>query len=80
MPQQTRARRTGIDEVVAEYNVAIEAACAETPNCTSDDGALHDLQFERADVSEVDDFHPSRRGQAALAAAAWPAVESALVR
>lgn len=72
------ARRAHVIESVAAYNRAIGLACDARPWCTSDDGAVHDTSFARADVSDIDFFHPSTQGQAALAAHAWPAVEHAL--
>ncbi|WP_344737432.1 GDSL-type esterase/lipase family protein [Microbacterium awajiense] len=72
------ARRARVVESVDAYNVAIRLACDARPWCTSDDGAVHATSFARADVSEVDFFHPSTQGQATLAARAWPAVERAL--
>ncbi|HUR67760.1 MAG TPA: GDSL-type esterase/lipase family protein [Candidatus Thermoplasmatota archaeon] len=38
-----------------------------------DGGAVHDVAYERADVSTVDYFHPSLAGQARLAEATWNA-------
>lgn len=72
------ARRTAIGATITGYNAAIAAACARVSWCTSDDGALAATEFTAEDVSDVDYFHPSAAGQAALAAGAWPAVEAAL--
>jgi len=73
-------RRAEIGALVTDYNLAIEAACAATAGCTTDQGAVHATRFEAADISSLDHFHASRAGQARLAASAWPAVEAALGR
>jgi len=70
-------RRAAIDDLVTAYDDAIAAACAATPTCTFDRGAVHAVRFDSDDVSSVDRFHPSVQGQAKLAAAAWSAVAAA---
>lgn len=71
-------RRAAVEALVTRYDRAIEAACAALEGCTSDGGAVHATRFELDDVSTLDHFHPSRAGQATLAASAWPAVQAAL--
>ncbi|KJL40337.1 GDSL-type esterase/lipase family protein [Microbacterium trichothecenolyticum] len=71
-------RRASVEALVAEYDLAIEAACAAAEGCTSDGGAVHDIRFEPEDISALDHFHASRAGQATLAAGAWTIVEAAL--
>lgn len=71
-------RRDAVGETLTGYNAAIADACAAVTGCVSDDGAVSQVSFSPDDISEVDRFHPSLAGQAALAAAAWPAVQKAL--
>lgn len=71
-------RRDAISETVDAYDAAISAACDALEQCTSDAGAVHAVVFEEQHVSEVDSFHPSLAGQAALAEAAWPVVAEAI--
>ncbi|GAA5200911.1 hypothetical protein GCM10025773_19720 [Microbacterium jejuense] len=71
-------RRAAIADLVTAYDDAIAGACAATPTCTYDQGAVHAARFDSADVSSVDRFHPSVQGQSKLAAAAWPTVAAAI--
>ncbi|MDQ1084630.1 MULTISPECIES: SGNH/GDSL hydrolase family protein [Microbacterium] len=71
-------RREDVVDTLAGYNAAIVEACAAVTGCVSDDGAVSQVAFSPDDISEVDRFHPSLAGQAALAAAAWPAAQKAL--
>ena len=50
------------------------AACAQhAPQCRDDGNAVFDYRVDLDDVSELDYWHPSSRGQATLARVAWRA-------
>lgn len=58
----------------AAFNAILSNTCAAYANmCRSDGGAVHGYQFTAADVSTLDYFHPSLRGQAKLAEITWDA-------
>lgn len=71
-------RRASVMETLAGYNASIIEACAAVTDCTTDDGAVNQITFSLDDISSADHFHPSKSGQAKVAAAAWPAVQKAL--
>ena len=63
-------------DAIRSYNAALARACAAPELgglCRSDGGAAAAVRFGVGDLSTVDYFHPSKRGQAKLAAATWPA-------
>ncbi len=69
-----QARRDRVRGRVVDYNAAMAAACARhTARCRHDGNAVFDHRFDLADVSDVDYWHPSKRGQATLARVAWEA-------
>lgn len=72
------AARAAADVRLTELQAATVATCAEHPGCRTDDGAVAAVPVTTAWLSTFDHFHPSVLGQAALAEAVWPAVESAL--
>jgi lysophospholipase L1-like esterase len=72
------AARAAADERLTELQAVAVATCAEHPDCRTDDGAVAAVPVTTAWLSTFDHFHPSVLGQAALAEAVWPAVESAL--
>jgi lysophospholipase L1-like esterase len=67
------ARRNAVQAQVDAYNAALAAACAATPNCRYDGGAVANYQFTTSDISTRDYFHPSLTGQGHLAAVTWAA-------
>ncbi|WP_162616477.1 SGNH/GDSL hydrolase family protein [Xylanimonas allomyrinae] len=69
-------RRAAVAERVQQFNSSIAAACSALPTCVSDGGALHDVRFGDGDVSDIDHFHPSQRGQAKIAEVAWQTWQS----
>lgn len=75
-PSSTNAvdvkRRADVQQRVNEYNQQLLEACAATPNCRYDGGALATYQFQKADISTRDYFHPSLSGQALIANLTWP--------
>jgi hypothetical protein len=69
-----QARRDRVRARVQAYNAAMAAACdRHAPRCRSDRNAVFDHRFDLDDLSSVDYFHPSHRGQATLAQVAWDA-------
>ena len=69
-----QARRDRVRTRVQAYNAAMATACERHPTrCRHDRNAVFDHRFDLEDVSEVDYWHPSRRGQATLARVAWDA-------
>ena len=69
-----QARRTRVRGRVQAYNAAMAAACARhAARCRHDRNAVFDYRFDLDDVSAVDYWHPSKRGQATLARVAWKA-------
>ncbi len=67
-------RRDRVRARVQAYNAAMQAACdRHAPHCRYDGNAVFDHRFGLGDLSTVDYFHPSRRGQATLAQVAWDA-------
>lgn len=58
---------------VEAYNDVLAAECATYANCRFDGGALHDHTWSAAEVSPVDNFHPSAAGQAMIADVLWDA-------
>jgi lysophospholipase L1-like esterase len=69
-----QARRDRVRARLQAYNEAMAAACAgHAPRCRSDRNAVFDYRFHLHDLSTVDYFHPSPRGQATLAQVAWDA-------
>ncbi|PDV96925.1 GDSL-type esterase/lipase family protein [Candidatus Chloroploca asiatica] len=67
------ARRERVRQRVAEYNAVLGEVCASTPRCRYDNGVVFASELTAADVSPVDYFHLSARGQARLAETAWRA-------
>ena len=69
-----QARRERVRARVQAYNAAMATACAEhAPSCQDDGNAVFDYRFDLEDVSTLDYWHPSSRGQATLAGVAWQA-------
>lgn len=72
------AARAAAEDRLAELQAVAVTTCADHPGCRTDDGAVAAVPVTTAWLSTFDHFHPSVLGQAALAEAVWPAVESAL--
>jgi lysophospholipase L1-like esterase len=69
-----RARRERVRARVQAYNAAMAAACdRHADQCRHDRSAVFDYRFDLADVSTLDFWHPSKRGQATLAEVSWEA-------
>ena len=69
-PATTRAAT--MDRVV-DYNAALAAECATYAACRFDGNALFDHAWTAAELSPVDNFHPSVAGQEMLAEVLWGA-------
>lgn len=68
------ARRGRVRARIQAYNAAMGAACARhAPLCRYDQDAVFNYRFDLEDVSPIDYWHPSKRGQAALAQLGWEA-------
>jgi len=68
------ARRGRVLARIQAYNAAMAAACDRHPGqCRHDKNAIFDYRFHLEEVSTIDYWHPSKRGQATLARLAWEA-------
>ena len=63
-------RRAQVSDRVRAYNSVLADVCAAERRCRWDGGAVHDYRFTAGALSTWDWFHPSRKGQRALAALA----------
>lgn len=69
----TSAQRQQIVVQEQADNQVLANVCAGFSQCLFDNDAVYNTKFTSADVSNVDYFHPSVAGQAALASIAWSA-------
>ncbi len=69
-------RRDAFRQRIVDYNARLAAVCAEFAQCQYDGGAGFAARFDPSDVSTVDYFHPSAKGQALIADVAWKALGS----
>jgi lysophospholipase L1-like esterase len=67
----TSEDRRAVLERVRRFNRVLAETCAAYPRCRFDGGAVFRYAFTRNEVSELDRFHPSVDGQAALARITW---------
>ena len=68
------ARRERVRARIQAYNAAMAAACGRHPaRCRHDQSAIFDYRYNLDEISDIDYWHPSRRGQAALSEIAWEA-------
>jgi len=69
-----QARRERVRARIQAYNAAMATACGRHPaQCRHDQNAIFDYRYNLDEVSDIDYWHPSRRGQAALARISWEA-------
>lgn len=66
------ARRDAVQQRVNDFNAALVRVCSSFVGCTTDGGALAGYSFAASDISTLDYFHPSVKGQARIAALTWP--------
>ncbi|MEV1019001.1 SGNH/GDSL hydrolase family protein [Streptomyces sp. NPDC050264] len=74
MDAAATARRDAVQQRVEAYNEVLKDVCAKDRRCRSDDGAVFGYRFDEDQLSHWDWFHPSRDGQARLAALAYRGV------
>src|SRR5262249_665386 len=67
------ARRERVRQRVRDYNPHLAEAGGQSIHCRFDGGALFSYAIAAEDVSNLDFFHPSARGQHQLAAVSWAA-------
>lgn len=67
----TEADRQAVRARNIEFNGVLRRVCAEYAQCRYDNDGVFNYQFARSDVSSVDYFHPSLRGQANIATRSW---------
>ncbi|AKJ13425.1 lipoprotein [Streptomyces incarnatus] len=70
-------RRDRVQQRVVEYNKVLKEVCAKDSRCRFDNNAVYDYRFGTGQLSHWDWFHPSRDGQARLAAIAYRTVTAA---
>ncbi|MFI6872575.1 SGNH/GDSL hydrolase family protein [Streptomyces sp. NPDC050400] len=68
------ARRDAVQERVVAYNEVLKDVCAKDKRCRYDGGAVFGYRFGEEQLSHWDWFHPSKDGQARLAALAYHGV------
>ncbi|WP_225839885.1 SGNH/GDSL hydrolase family protein [Streptomyces sp. NK08204] len=64
-------RRAQVQQRVVEYNKVLREVCAKDRRCRFDGNAVYDYRFGTGQLSHWDWFHPSKDGQARLAAIAY---------
>jgi len=67
------ADRQAVADQEARDNAALAEVCNEFDTCRYDGGAVFSAAISKAEVSEVDWFHPDATGQKALATVTWAA-------
>ncbi|MGV4984673.1 SGNH/GDSL hydrolase family protein [Streptomyces sp. NPDC001709] len=70
-------RRDQVQQRVVEYNKVLQQVCAKDRRCRFDGGAVYDFRFGTDQLSHWDWFHPSKDGQARLAAIAYRTITAA---
>ncbi|MBK6015380.1 SGNH/GDSL hydrolase family protein [Streptomyces sp. MBT53] len=70
-------RRDTVQDRVEAYNKVLEQVCATDDRCRFDDNAVYDYRFGTDQLSHWDWFHPSKDGQAQLAAMAYRRITAA---
>jgi lysophospholipase L1-like esterase len=71
--RRTPAERQQVVDREKKFNKILAATCARYANCRWDGGATYNYRFSPGQVSTLDFFHPSLRGQAGLARVTWAA-------
>jgi GDSL-like Lipase/Acylhydrolase family len=70
---RTEAERQLVVDRERAFNRILADVCAQYTRCRWDGGAVYNYQFSASQVSNLDFFHPSLSGQAALARVTWGA-------
>jgi lysophospholipase L1-like esterase len=76
-PNNSDADRQAVVERESAFNQVLAQVCSQYAFCRFDNNATFNYQFRTSDVSDLDYFHPSLAGQAALATitrqhSSWP--------
>jgi lysophospholipase L1-like esterase len=66
-------RRLRVQQRNIAFNTVLADVCAQYARCKFDGNAVFNTAFSRSDVSKRDYFHPSKAGEAKLAAVTWQA-------
>ncbi|UGY95027.1 GDSL-type esterase/lipase family protein [Streptomyces gobiensis] len=74
MTKDATERREQVAKRVSEYNTVLKEVCSTDERCRYDDGAVHKYRFTAAELSPLDWFHPSKRGQRTLARLAYEGI------
>lgn len=69
----TEADRQLVVQREVAFNEILARVCSRFSNCRWDGGAAYGYRFSASEVSTLDYFHPSVRGQQALAEVTWSA-------
>lgn len=69
--QEDTARRARVALKLEQFNNILEQVCVSAVNCSTDNKRIFNTKFENTDLSEVDFFHPSVKGQQKIASTAW---------
>jgi lysophospholipase L1-like esterase len=70
-PDRTDAERDQVRQRNIAFNAVLQQECEKYTRCTFDGNAVFNFQFSTSDVSTLDYFHPSLRGQSQLASLTW---------
>lgn len=70
-PAATSEQREQTQQRLTAFNTALKETCKEFPQCNWDENAVATTPFSAADVSAIDFFHPSIKGQQLIAAVTW---------
>ncbi|MEV7004812.1 SGNH/GDSL hydrolase family protein [Streptomyces sp. NPDC093982] len=71
LDKAAKDRRQRVYDRVAAYNTALRKVCREDPLCRYDGGEVFDYRFTIKQLSRLDFFHPSKKGQERLAEVAY---------
>jgi lysophospholipase L1-like esterase len=69
---RTEEERQAVLARIVAFNAVLDEECGAYVRCRYDDGALFGHPFTSSDVSVLDYFHPSLRGQSRMAELTWP--------
>jgi lysophospholipase L1-like esterase len=70
-PYRTETERQVVRQRNIDFNTVLSQECAAYARCKFDGNAVFNYAFTRDNVSQLDYFHPSLSGQAALARVSW---------
>jgi lysophospholipase L1-like esterase len=67
----TSTQRQQVRDRNVAFNTVLAQECRAYANCRFDQNAVYNYAFSKSQVSNLDYFHPSLSGQAALASITW---------